>query len=135
MFRLFVACVFAGSVSILTFPRLNNKLELRPQEEWAGTFRISGQEDGNDYSGTAVVEVYGSGYRVTFIVNGRTASGVGQVRDGTLAIGWAMDGTAKNIACSTYRRKGSEIVGQWIALPSDGTMKSERLSRMREADK
>lgn len=100
-------------------------------KNWAGIYALDGIEDGEKYTGCVYIRKAKGIYIITMCWEDMydVASGVGQVVDGMLCIGWTnTKGTVKGN--TVYRKSENSIVGTWAVMPGSGTIVREELVQL-----
>lgn len=99
--------------------------------DYSGIYRLVGSEDGQPYSGAAVLtKRTDDTYMVDIVSAGSHTQGVGLIQDKIMSVGWVSNGV---LGVSRYDIDGKTFRGVWVTR-STKTTRSERLEYLRNLD-
>jgi hypothetical protein len=132
MHRAFPFATLLLVVSCLALAQPSNKLTPEPAPDFSGYYAVQGEERISDtevgkYHGVALIEKHGPVYAVQYTFPTSSSSGVGQLKNGVLAVGWRNPKRPDAVGCTVYTRRDNDLVGIWTAAPGSGLAQRETL--------
>ncbi|HYV36978.1 MAG TPA: hypothetical protein VE988_14825 [Gemmataceae bacterium] len=111
----------------------------KPAADLSGYYTCEGQEGPDKrYKGIAIITKIGDAYMIQWVIGAGTSySGVGIRNDNVLSAGWALPQGDKGLVrgITVYRvEPGQRLVGRWVALPGEGTIRTETLTFLKKLE-